>query len=144
VKTRNLVLLALACGLVILVAGVAFLARLVLNEDDLTVEVLAVGESAVIDDVAVAVTGSTVTDATLVDVTIDNASASRVFAGAGWSLQVDGELRPVLDGDVDGGCAGQEVAPGASLACRLTFANTDDGGIVSYALNDEQRQWALG
>ena len=90
-KTRTLILLAVACGLAILVAGVAFFIRIATHKDELTVpEIRAPGQSQQVGDVTATVTGSasTVDGLFVVQVRLDAAKAVP-DAGIGWSLVVE-------------------------------------------------------
>jgi hypothetical protein len=148
VKTRTLILLAMGCGLAILVAGGAFLWRVTVNKDELTVpEIRAPGQSQQIGPVTATVTGSTdVGDVVVVQVHL--AASDRLpDAGTGWSLVVSGDTsaRAPVAVPPGGGtaCAGTAVEPGRALDCAVAFPSGDGDRYVAFAVGDVQRQWKL-
>lgn len=146
-KTRNLVLLALGCGLLILLAGTVQLVRIALQRDD-QVDVLDVGQVASIGGIDATVLAAQ-TDGTVADVRVLlQARSARVLdAGAGWALLAGGRLRaqvtPAAPGDLPA-CTGLAVAHGQQVTCVLGFASTTAEGVVSLSRDDQQRQWVLG
>jgi len=138
VRTRTLLLLAVACGLVILVAGVVQLLR-VAGQDEPTRPV-SIGEPVDIGDLSVTVLE---------------------LAEAGGQATVDVELGGV--DDPDGTDEFRLVVPGSSLAprrgerscagttvevqrCALVFDLPDDAGttrVLLYRRGDEQVRWEL-
>src|SRR5436309_13438675 len=85
----------MACGLAILVAGGAFLWRVVAHKDELTVpEIRAPGQSQQDGPVTATVAGSSDVG-NLVVVQVHLVSGHRLAdAGAGWSLVVGGDTSP--------------------------------------------------
>jgi hypothetical protein len=148
VKTRNLILLALAAGLAILVAGGVFLLNVARNRDALTLaEALAVGEGTEVGGRLVIVeqvetTGST----TVVAVRIEPRGNPGGTADEGWALVADGALQDpaaVPEADRDQACAGLTLAE-TPVSCVLAFAGGDGAGTLSYAYAGDQQQWQLG
>ena len=147
-KTRTLILLAAACGLAILVAGGAFIWRVIANKDELTVpEIRAPGQSQQIGPVTATVTGST--DAggvVLVQVHLESGDAL-ADAGNGWSLVVTGDTSaraPVAVPSGEGpACSGMALAPGRPLDCVVAFPSGDGDRYVAFAVGPVQRQWKL-
>jgi hypothetical protein len=146
VKTRTLVLLALGCGLLILLAGGAQLVRIALQRDDV-VEVLSVGQAASIGGVDATVLGAEAAgEVTDVRVLLQARSSRVLDAGAGWALLAGGRLRaqvPPTPADVPA-CAGQTLEPGQATTCVLGFSTAKAEGVVSLSRDDEQRQWGIG
>jgi hypothetical protein len=145
VKTRTLVLLALACGLLILVAGGAQLVRIALQRD--SVEVLPAGQATSIGGIDATVLGAEATgEVTNVRVLLQARSSRVLDAGAGWALLAGGRLRSqvpptALDAP---SCAGRAVEIGQEATCVLGFSTAKAEGVVSLSRDDEQRQWELG
>jgi hypothetical protein len=141
VRTRTLLLLAVACGLVILVAGVVQLLRIASEGDADAKSFHDVGEQVEVGDLDVVVKsfderGDTAT----VSVTlggVDDPDGSDEFR-----LVVPGEsLSPTGDGA--DACAATTVAP---QACRLTFDVGDAAGgarILLYRRGDDVARWEL-
>jgi hypothetical protein len=146
VKTRTLLLLALGCGLAILLAGGVFLVRTFANRDALTVPPAAkVGESRTVGNVTATVLRRDVTGGVLVvQVRLDSGRALG-DASAGWSLLADGKLRRPVPAPAAGAspCAGHAVTAGSTFECALAFDTATDTGTVAYAVGDVQRQWQL-
>ena len=145
-KTRTLILLAMACGLAILVAGGAFLWRVIANKDELTVpDIRGVGESQQVGPVTATPTTFTITgDTVRVDVHLESVEPLG-DAGTGWALLVDGDLEAPLAVAPGGtpGCAGTALASGQPLDCSLAFRAGDGDRYLGYAVGDVQRQWKL-
>ncbi len=139
-KTRTLILLAMACGLAILVAGGAFLWRVIANKDELTVpDPAVVGATQQVGPVqATVVEYSVLGDQLNVTVRLDT-STPLDDAGAGWALLVDGKLAHPVDTTSTRACAGMRVAVGRPVECTLAFRAADGDRYVAY----EQRLWRL-
>jgi hypothetical protein len=145
VKTRNLVVLALLCGLAILLAGGFQLLRLTAVQDD-EVEVLALGTPVELDGVVATVREATVADGvTDVLVQLEARDASLLDAAVGWALLAGGTLLDPVEpiGDAAAPCTALEVPQGTTAQCLLAFEGVGRGGTVSYSRSDEQRQWSL-
>jgi hypothetical protein len=139
-RTRTLLLLAAACGLVILLAGGLKLLQVATDPDE--VETLAWGTEAVIGDMNVAVDSiDTSTDVTLVEVRLGGVVDADAIAG--WRLWADGATpRRPLEDDERTTCDTADV-PGTSLVgCTIAFESVDTVQGVIYARIGEQRQWS--
>jgi hypothetical protein len=134
VSTRRLILLALACGLAILVAGSIQLFRISRNEP--TVEVGRIGTSATIDGVAVTLIGRPGSDRVVVRVAVADDRAALDDVAAPWAVRVGAErFAPMQQGFADGppGCA--EVGPvasGATAECQLGSDTAGAGAGTRY------------
>lgn len=137
-KTRTLLLLAVTCGLAILIAGTVQLLRLA-NQDQATV--LAIGESATAGDARVEVTAFDEADgAAVVHVTLSGVD------------DVDGLLGFTL---VGAGAVAEPTADGADacveftsepVSCTLTFATAEmqtADRLLVFARADQTVRWKL-
>ena len=150
-STRRLILLAMACGLAILVAGSIQLFRLSRTDNEVTV--LPEGTSSRVGEVEVTVESSRRADEqVLVDVRLavdpaEEAPPVDVPAGDSWSLLAAGELLTPVAPTESGAlapCVGEMLPPpGTELHCTLAFAAGDGSKTIAYRRGDEQRQWAL-
>lgn len=139
-RTRTLLLLAVGCGLAILVAGTVFLLQLA--NDDQNADFRNVGESVAVGDLHVVVEGYEETD--------ENATVAVTLGGVDDTDGID-EFRLVLADaslipvrGIDGACAATTVA---EQSCTLTFDLADDapGGsrILLYRRGDDVARWEL-
>jgi hypothetical protein len=137
VKTRTLLLLAVACGLAILVAGSI---KVFLIADDKPPPHLAVGQSGTIGDMTVTV--QSVRQAgtqTLIGVrlggTVDpDGGLSFVYGTGGRQLQ------PEAPAAGDPPCGATAVEP---ADCVLAFATLDIPGVLRYQRADETLRWDI-
>lgn len=138
VKTRTLLLLAVTCGLIILVAGSI---KLFLIADDPQPVHLAVGQSATVGDMKVAVTsverrgGQTLVSVELVGVDDPDGAVSWVFGTGKTQLNA---VKPPPG-------AGEEC--GATTAtsptdCVLAF-DTMDVGVLRYQRANDSLRWDI-
>lgn len=119
-STRKLILTALVCGLVIMLAGGFKLLQI--STDDAEVSFLAAGERATLGDMTVAVQSVEQTpDATLVTVTMGGVEGGDALEG--WRLVASGEAV------VPRATSGEE-------SCRLTAAATDTTCVVEFPPSD--------
>jgi hypothetical protein len=136
-KTRTLLILALGCGLAIMLAGAVFLFQLS-TQDDLA-EPVAIGEQVQVGDMHVTVTNVDETDgvvAVLVEIggTADDQPADEfrlIASGRGMSV-ADTTCPPI----------GTEV-----VACTVTFdVSLADGvsRVLFYERGEDQARWVLG
>ncbi|MCU1395111.1 MAG: hypothetical protein JWM34_3539 [Ilumatobacteraceae bacterium] len=128
-KTRTLLLLAVSCGLVILIAGSI---KVFLIADDSTPAHLAIGQRAQVGDMHVTVTGSQHSAGqTIVDVTIggvdDSDGATTFFYGVGGTK----ELRPVSPGGSAGSTC-EATHQSTDVRCVLAFDTSAPGGVLRY------------
>lgn len=138
-RTRTLLLLAAACGLVILLAGGFKLLQVASDPDE--VAALAWGDDARIGDMTVAVDSVTVEpDRTLVAVRL--AGVEGADAIDGWRLWADGARpREPLEDDDATTCDGLEVPATGGIDCVIAFEGVDTVQGVIYTRIGEQRQW---
>jgi hypothetical protein len=146
VSTRRLILLALACGMAILVAGSIQLLRI--SRNDTTVEVGRVGTSASIDGVAVTLLERPESDRVVVQVAVAGDRAALDDVAAPWAVRVGGErFPPVVQAFADGPPGCSEVGPvasGASVECQLGFEATGDGTrYLQFTLRGSTAVWSL-
>lgn len=137
-STRKLILLALACGLAILVAGSVQLLRIQRGGST----TLSVGDSTELATVrAAVVSASSTSDSIGVVVEIrvaDGAATALSDAQVGWSLLTGGLKEPVLPGVAAKGagetpaCAGLRVAVGETRECLLRFPVRPGGAGTTY------------
>lgn len=134
-STRKLILLALLCGLAILVAGGVKLLQVA--GDEPTVAVLAPGSAARVGDVVATVHGiERVDQVVLVDVELAGWVGGDPTSG--WIMLADGERRePVtLPPGVGVGCV-----DASNVRCTVAFPVAERVQAVAYARGGEQRQW---
>jgi len=139
VRTRTLLLLAVACGLAILVAGVVQLLRIA--NQDAAAAVVPIGEAVRVGDMSVTVDAVTERPGSvLVDVEIggvDDADGSGAFR-----LNVSGQLHaPDAAAGNHCGATTVQVQP-----CTLAFRLAADAGssrVLLYQRGDERVRWDL-
>ncbi len=136
-KTRTLLLLAVTCGIAILIAGTVQLLR-VADQKNSTVEVRAgqvgkAGDASVVLDQPAAVQPGTVT------VTVTLGGVDDAGGLDGFRLLAPNATRPVTGGT----CTGFTEAP---VQCTLTFDNSGLSGSTRALLFDragDRLRWAL-
>lgn len=150
-STRKLILLALACGLAILVAGSVQLLRI--NDSDASL--LSVGDSVELSSVTAQVLSREVTERD-VRVTVRLSLASSAGGPlseplVGWSLLTGGLTEPLAAGPATGAdpasCSESTIEPGSVLDCVLAFAvvpSEPETTLVTYRVVGEQVTWDLG
>ena len=143
-KTRTLILLAMACGLAILVAGGAFLWRVIANKDELTIpDPAGVGQTQQVGPVRATLL-QYVLQGDQLDVTVRLESTEPLGdAGSGWALLVDGKLADPVTATDSSACAGKPVTVGQPVECTLAFQASDGDRYVAYATGAQQRLWRL-
>ncbi len=139
-KTRTLLVLAVTCGLVILVAGSI---KLFLLTDEKPPTHLAIGQGTTIGDMRVRVVSAirrndlTIVSVELVGADDANGATTWVF-GAG----AHANLLPVVPPDDAGTpCSATKVAE--PTTCVLAFASTDPRGVLRYERAQEKRFWDI-
>lgn len=146
-KTRTLLLLSVACGLLILLAGGVKLIQVATDEPE--VEVLALGDSAVIGDMTVSVVSIDANGPVRVEITMSGVPGESALDG--WRLLGDGKVTEALTTAVttagdEGGtgvCSRESVVPESEpLRCIVRFAAVESVQAVAYVRAGEQRQWA--
>ena len=135
-RTRTLLLLAIACGLVILLAGGIQLLRV--GGQQQSAKLLATGETGKAGDVTVELVSSSIVDTSLVAVVrvggIDDPDGL-----AGFTLVGPGKVLPITTSD----CTGIRVD---QLDCTLTFTTTTMQGTsrqLIFHRADQQLRWVL-
>jgi hypothetical protein len=138
-KTRTLLLLAVTCGLAILVAGTVQLLRLA-NQD--TATVLKVGDSATAGDARVEVAAFDEADGFAV-VTVILSGVDDADGLQGFTLVGTGSVAAPT-GAGDQACTGFTSEP---LSCTLTFATSEmqtADRLLVFARADQKARWDLG
>lgn len=139
-KTRTLLLLSVACGLVILVAGGLKLFQVATDRTE--VPVLAIGESTRIGDMTVRV-DALVVGASGTEARVAMSGVAGATAVDGWRLLGDGEVVEPFTTAGDGLCdARTEVPTAGELECTVRFTSVETIQAVAYTRAGEQRQWA--
>lgn len=135
-RTRTLLLLAIACGLVILLAGGIQLLRV--GGQQQSSKPLATGETGRAGDVTVELVSSTIGDSSLVAVVrvggIDDPEGLD-----GFTLVGPGKVLPVTTSDCNGITVNQ-------VSCELTFATNGMQGTsrqLIFHRADQQLRWVL-
>lgn len=139
-KTRNLLLLAVACGLLILVAGGVKLLQV--SSDTPRVDVLEVGETGQVGDMTVTVTDSHVADGQLL-VGVELVGVDDPDGGTSFWLAVAGaQLEP--DRAAPDACAATSATQ--PVSCVLRFDVSDVGGagrLLVYQRAGERLRWQI-
>ncbi len=140
VRTRTLLLLAVACGLVILAAGVVQLLRIAGQDEP--APAARVGEQVQIGDLVVTVEDFAEDDTRAV-VELELGGVDDPDGTEEFRLVVPGASLAPITSSADA-CAGTTVA---QRACSLTFDLGDTEGssrVLLYRRGDEQARWELG
>jgi hypothetical protein len=135
-RTRTLLLLAIGCGLVILLAGGIQLLRV--SGQEQTVTSLDIGEPGKAGDVTVELVSSSFSDSDLVAV-VRVGGTDDPDGLDGFTLVGPGKVLSVASSDCDG------IAV-TTVACELTFATTGMQGTsrqLIFHRADEQLRWVL-
>jgi hypothetical protein len=139
VKTRTLLLLAVVCGLVILVAGSI---KVFLIADEKTPTQLQVGETATVGDMNVTVDsverrdGQTLVAVELVGVDDPDGALS-------WVLGVVGAQLQPSDPPAGSGPACGATAQSTPTRCVLAFATDESRGVLRYERANETARWDI-
>lgn len=135
-RTRTLLLLAIACGLVILLAGGIQLLRV--GGQQQSAKLLATGEAGTAGDVTVALVSSSIADSNLVAV-VRVGGVDDPHGLEGFTLVGPGKVLPVTTSNCDGIAVGQ-------VDCALTFSTTGMQGTsrqLIFNRADQQLRWVL-
>jgi hypothetical protein len=139
-KTRTLLLLALGCGLLIMLAGAVFLFQLS-GQDEIAPPV-PIGDVAMVGDMSVTVEGADESEG-LLDVTVTLGGVVDAEGARGFRLLASG--RPIAAGaDGDADCGSTTTA---STTCHVRFdVSSADGSsrILFYERGDSRARWVLG
>lgn len=138
-STRKLILWALICGVVILVAGTAKLFQT--SQKPVEVQLLALGDSVTLGDMTVSVTALRDTaDRTLVDVTMVGVAEAQAMDG--WKMLASGEVSDPVMLPVGAGTECTLTKLAETLTCTVAFPVSEGTRTVAYIRAGEQRQWA--
>ncbi len=138
-STRKLILWALVCGVLILVAGSAKLFQT--TQQPVEVQLLALGDSITLGDMTVSVTAlRDTTDRTLVDVTMVGVAGAQ--AKDGWKLLASGKVSDPVLVPIGAGTECTLTQPAKTLTCTIAFPVSEGTRTVAYIRAGEQRQWA--
>ncbi len=146
-RTRTLLILAVFCGLAILVAGSVQLLRVSDDSGDASAD-LVVGDTAAAGDLLVTVDAAVESDGVMrVEVTLSGVDDDDGLEG--FRLVVPGNaLAPLPSGQAGSGTV-DDVCGGVTLAeqrCMLVFATTDVVGTPRVLLlrrGEDQQRWVL-
>ena len=138
-STRKLILWALICGVVILIAGTAKLFQT--SQKPVEVQLLALGDSVTLGDMTVSVTAlRDIADRTLVDVTMVGVAEAQAMDG--WKILASGEVSDPVMLPVGAGTECTLTKLTETLACTVAFPVSEGTRTIAYIRAGEQRQWA--
>ena len=138
-STRKLILWALICGVVILIAGTAKLFQT--SQKPVEVQLLALGDSVTLGDMTVSVTALRDTaDRTLVDVTMVGVAEAQAMDG--WKMLASGQVSDPMMLPVGAGTECTLTKLAETLTCTIAFPVSEGTRTVAYIRAGEQRQWA--
>ena len=138
-STRKLILAALICGLLIVVAGGVKLYQTVRDGNE--VLLLALGESVTLSEMTVRVDGVRITsDRTLVDVALVGVEDASAIDG--WRLLAGGKISEPMSLPVGFGTECVTVKRDVESVCTVAFPVSQGTRTVAYIRAGEQRQWA--
>ncbi|TDT17265.1 hypothetical protein BDK89_2873 [Ilumatobacter fluminis] len=140
VKTRTLLLLALACGLAIMLAGAVFLFQLA-GQDDVS-EAVPIGEPVDVGDLTIEVEAADEADGVL-SVGIRIAGVDDPDGAAGFRLIASGRPIAPVDTDAPDACAATTVAESVCVV-RFDVSSADGSSrVLFYERGEEQARWVL-
>ena len=138
-STRKLILWALICGVLILIAGTAKLFQT--SQKPVEVQLLVLGDSVTLGDMTVSVTALRDTaDRTLVDVTMVGVAEAQAMDG--WKMLASGEVSDPVMLPVGAGTECTLTKLAETLTCTVAFPVSEGTRTVAYIRAGEQRQWA--
>jgi hypothetical protein len=139
-STRKLILSAIACALVIIVAGGAKIFQM--SRDTITVEVFALGTERTLADMTVTVQSvSQNANATIAHVTMVGVEGAD--ATEGWRLRAGGKvLSPIAlpTGTIGVPCATTKLV--VTTSCDIAFPASEGSVTVAYVRAETTAQWA--
>ncbi|HEY5664929.1 MAG TPA: hypothetical protein VIS05_12935 [Ilumatobacter sp.] len=139
-RTRTLLMLALACGLAIMLAGAVLLFQLA-GRGDVAAPV-ALGVPATVGDMTVVVDAATESGGVL-DVTVRIGGVDDTDGAGGFRLIASGRPVLALPGDTADACTATSLAP---RTCHVRFdTSTADGSsrVLFYERGDAQARWVI-
>jgi hypothetical protein len=138
-KTRTLLLLALACGVAIMAAGAAFLVQL--SRQEAAEAPVPIGESTAVADMRIVVDEAVEHDG-LLDVTVTIGGVDDPDGTSDFRLIASGQAaRPETDGE--GLCAATTVS---EQQCVIRFdvsGANGDSRVLFYERGDDRARWVL-
>jgi hypothetical protein len=140
VKTRTLLLLALACGVAIMAAGAVFLVQLSRQAD--AAPPVPLGEVTEVGDMRVVVDQSMEHDG-LLDVTVTIGGVADADGAEGFRLIASGHAAVPDTTAAEGRCAETTVEP---QRCTIRFdvsGANGDSRVLFYERGDERAHWVL-
>ncbi len=138
-STRKLILAALICGLLIVLAGGIKLYQTVRDGNEASL--LAIGDSATLGDMTVRVDGIRITsDRTLVDVALIGVEDSSALAG--WRLLAGGKISQPVSLPIEYGTECTLTKSKIESTCTIAFPVSQGTRTVAYIRAGVQRQWA--
>lgn len=138
-STRKLILAALLCGMLIMLAGGIKLYQTVRNGNE--VPLLALGDSVVLGDMTVRVDGIRLTSQrTLIDVVLFGVDGAD--ARDGWKLLSGGEITEPVSLPAGSGADCTTTKRDVESMCTVAFPVSQGTRTVAYVRAGEQRQWA--
>lgn len=138
-STRKLILAALFCGLLIMIAGGVKLFQTVRDGNE--VPLLAIGESVTLGDMTVRVDGVRLTsERTLVDVALIGVDGARALDG--WKMLAGGKITEPVSLPVGSGAECTTTKLDVESICTVAFPVSQGTRTVAYVRAGEQRQWA--
>ena len=140
-KTRNLILLSIGCGLMILLAGGFKLFQVATDRTEVPVNSL--GTSATIGDMTATVLAINESDQGI-SVAIEMSGVAGDLVIDGWRVLGDGKVLEPSGTVFGGACDATTEVPDAqaSVQCFLRFSSVAAVQAVAYTRAGEQRQWA--
>lgn len=144
-KTRTLLLLSLATGLAIMLAGAVFLFQLASTDD--VAEPIEIGESVEIGDMSVTVLDSTESAGALT-VRVEIGGVDDPDGASGFRLIASGRPLSPRSADGAGAIADECGASGVDArTCVVVFDTSSADGssrVLFYDRGDESARWVLG
>jgi hypothetical protein len=141
-KTRTLLLLALACGLAIMVAGAVFLFQLATTDE--LADPIPLGEAAEVADMRVTVLDADEVDGSLV-VTVRIGGVDDGDGASGFRLIASGRpVRPEPPSTLTDACEATTVEPRTCLVAFDTSVADTASRVLFYDRGDESVRWVLG
>jgi hypothetical protein len=139
-KTRTLLLLALACGLAIMAAGAVFLVQLSRQAD--AAPPVPLGVATVVGDMRVVVADAVEHDG-VVDVTVTIGGVADADGASGFRLIASGRARSPEVTSVADRCGATTIA---QQRCTIRFDVSGSGGgsrVLVYERGDDRARWVL-
>jgi len=138
-STRKLIMWALICGVLILGAGVFKLWQT--TGDSAKIELLQLGESAVLGDMTVAVNAVTQSETqTLVEVSMQGVEGADALSG--WRM-LTGAVISEAEVPTDGAGTPCTITKAAELTnCIVAFPVSEGTPTIAYIRAGQQEQWA--